>query len=70
MTKRTAGILKDIEEAFGAEFLTELWHGVQFGKCSGITCCEIQESKDVLPDAGRDSASVCGDQIDVDRAGP
>lgn len=54
--KRTAGILADLEKYFGYSFLTELWHGVQFGKQSGITCVEIRRDHGAIPAlTGRDS---------------
>lgn len=39
--KRTSGILQDIEKHFGPMFLDELWHNVQFGRSSGITCIKV-----------------------------
>lgn len=39
--KRTAGMLGNIEAVFGPEFLDQLWHNVQFGKSSGITCIKV-----------------------------
>lgn len=41
MSKRTAGILNDIELVFGPELLDEIWKNVQFGRSSGITCVKV-----------------------------